>query len=141
MLAEKKKTRIAGLHVDDSKPVTGEEITISGYVQFYDERARRWEPLRTWVKLYVDGIEVDRTASKPNGSFEFHYSSRITGRKKVEVRFAGDERFKPCKKEITIEVITQEQKRRTEWLAKIALLVFFLLIVIVFLLSIAFSKW
>ena len=140
MKVEKKKTRIAGLHVNDSKPIAGEEVIISGYVQFYDERAKRWEPLRAWVRLYVDGIEVDRTASKPNGSFEFHYSSKITGKRKVEVRFAGDDRYKPCRKEIFIEVITREQKERTEKLAKIALLIFFLLIALVFLLSVVLSK-
>lgn len=141
MSAEKKKTRIAGLHADNSKPVAGEEITIAGYIQFYDERLKRWEPLRAWVKLYVDGIEVDRTASKPNGSFEFRYSSNITGRKKVEVRFAGDDRFKPCRKEISIEIITQEQRKKTERLAKLALIIFFVLIVLVFVLSLIFSKW
>ncbi len=141
MTVERKKTRIAGLHVNDSKPTIGEDAIISGYIQFYDEKARRWVPLRTWVRLYVDGTEVDRTPSKPNGSFEFRYSSSITGKKKVEVRFAGDDRFKPCKKEIVIEVITQEQKKRTERLAKMALLIFFLLIVLVFLLSVVLSKW
>ncbi len=141
MFAEKKKTRIAGLHVNDSKPVVGEEVIVSGYVQFYDDKAKRWEPLRTWVRLYVDGVEVDRTASKPNGSFEFRYSSRITGKRKVEVRFAGDERFKPCRKEIFIEIVTKEQKVKAERLAKIVLVLFFLLIALVFVLSIAFSKW
>ncbi len=140
MTAERKKTRIAGLHTDNSKPVAGEEITIAGYLQFYDKKAKRWEPLRAWVKLYIDGIEVDRTATKPNGSFEFRYSSNITGRKKVEVRFAGDERFKPCKKEISIEVITQEKRERTERLAKLALLILFILIVIVFVLSMVIPK-
>ncbi len=141
MFAEKKKTRIAGLHADNSKPVAGEEITIAGYLQFYDNKTKRWEPLRAWVKLYVDGIEVDRTATKPNGSFKFRYSSNVTGKKKVEVRFAGDNRFKPCRKEISIEVVTQEQRKRTERFVKLALIIFFTLIVVVFVLSIVLSKW
>ncbi len=29
-----KKTRIAGLHVDDSKPVVGEEVRIAGLLQY-----------------------------------------------------------------------------------------------------------
>ncbi len=138
---KRKKTRIAGLHTDNSKPVAGEEVKISGYLQFYDEKARRWEPLRAWVKLYVDGIEVDRAASKPNGSFEFRYSSNITDRRKVEVRFPGDERFKPCGKEISIEIITREQRERTERLAKIALIILLSLVLLVFAVSILFSKW
>jgi len=141
MSVEKKKTRIAGLHADNSKPVAGEEAIIAGYLQFYDDKAKRWEPLRAWVNLYVDGIEVDRTATKPNGFFEFRYSSNITGKKKVEVRFAGDDRFKPCRKEISIEVITQEQRKRTERLAKLALIIFVILIVVVFVLSVILSKW
>lgn len=135
-----KKTRIAGLHVDDSKPVVGEEVRIAGLLQYYDEKEKTWKPLRAWVKLYVDGIEVDRTPTKPNGSFEFRYSSNVTGKRKIEVRFAGD-RFKPCKKEIEVEFVTAEEKRRVDKIAKLALLVLFVLILLIFVLSVILSKW
>lgn len=137
---EKRRTRIAGLHVDNSKPVTGEEITISGYLQWYDKKAKRWEPLRGWLKLYIDGREIGRVASKPDGSFEFKYSSNLTGKRKVEVRFAGDPRHESCKKELVIEVITSEQRRRIEKIAKIAFVVFTVLIVLIFVISLVLSK-
>ncbi|HIP24853.1 MAG TPA: hypothetical protein EYG81_00065 [Archaeoglobus profundus] len=132
----KSRTRIAGLHVDNSKPVSGEEIRIAGYLQWYDESAKRWEPLRDWVKLVIDGLEIARTITKHDGSFEFKYSSVLTGKKKIEVRYAGKEKYKPCKGEITIEVITKEQRKKFERVAKIALIVLFVLIVIIILLSI-----
>jgi len=139
-MMEKRKTRVAGLHVDNSKPITGEEVTISGYLQWYAKESKRWEPLRAWLKLYVDGREVDRVASKPNGSFEFKYSSNLTGKRKVEVRFAGDSRHESCKKELVIEVITSEQRRRIERIAKIASVIFAMLIVLVFVISLILSK-
>ncbi len=135
-----KKTRIAGLHVDDSKPVVGGEVRIAGFLQYYDENARTWKPLRAWVRLYVDGMEIDRVPTKPNGSFEFRYSSNVTGKRKVEVRFAGD-RFKPCRKEIEVEFVTAEEKRKVDRLAKFALLALFILTFLIFLLSIVLSKW
>lgn len=139
-MMERKRTRIAGLHADNSKPVAGEEVRISGYLQRYDEKSKRWEPLRGWVKLYIDGLEVDRVASKPDGSFEFIYSSNITGKRKVEVRFAGDPRHESCKREIVIEVITSEQRRRIERILKIAFTSFIILLLIVFAISLILSK-
>jgi len=137
---EQRRTRIAGLHADNTRPAVGEEVRISGYLQWYDDKAKRWEPLRAWVKIYVDGFEVGRTATKPDGSFEFRYSSSITGKRKIEVRFVGDIRYKPCKKEIGIEVITLEQRRRIELLMKIAFALISALIIIVLLATIMFWR-
>ncbi len=133
------RTRIAGLHVSDSKPVVGETITIRGYLQQYDEEGKKWEPLRGLVKLYVDGFEFDRTATNPDGSFEFKYRSSITGERKIEARFIGGFKHESCKKEILIEYITREQKRKMEILAKIALAVIFLIVIIVFLLFLFYT--
>jgi len=132
----KNRTRIAGLHVNNSKPVRGEEIKIAGYLQWYDEKAKRWEPLRDWVKLVIDGFEIARTLTKHDGSFEFKYSSSSTGKKKIEVRYAGKEKYEPCRGEITVEVITEEERKKVERVAKIALIVLFVLMVIIILLSI-----
>ena len=63
-------------------------------------------------------------------------SSVLTGKKKIEVRYAGKEKYEPCKGEITIEVITKEQRKKFEKIAKVALIILFVLIAIVILLSI-----
>ncbi len=135
-MEEKKKTRIASLHADNAKAVVGEKVTISGYLQWYNERERRWEPLRGWLKVYVDGVEVGKTASRPNGSFEFKYTSSVTGRRSVEVRFPGDPRHKPCKREIKIEFLSQEQKKRIDRMIKIAFALISALILIVILITV-----
>jgi hypothetical protein len=124
------RTRIAGLHVSDSKPVAGEEVTIRGYLQQYNAKDKMWIPLRARVKMVVDGVQHGVEWTDPNGFFEFKLYSKYTGKKKVEVLFAGDEIREPCRREITIEFISQEEKRRVERIAKIVLAILILLLIL-----------
>ena len=118
------KVRIAGLHASDKKPVVGDDVIIRGYVQSYDERRKTWIPMRTKVWVDVDGLNYGVVYSNPDGSFEFRYSSGVKGKRRIEFKAEG------CKREIEIEFVDREERRRVERIAKIVLAILILLLIL-----------
>jgi len=122
------RIRIAGLHVSDRKPKVGDEIVLKGYTQIYDEKRKMWIPVRARVRFLVDGMNYGITYSNPDGSFEFRYSSNVVGKRRVEVIME-----EICKREIEIEFMSEEEKKRIEKIGAIAVLILILVLIILYL--------
>ncbi|WP_456328041.1 hypothetical protein [Archaeoglobus sp.] len=124
------KVRIAGLHASNKKPVVGDEVVIRGYVQRYDDRRKIWIPIRTKVWVDVDGINYGVVYSNPDGSFEFRYSSKVKGKKRVEFKAEN------CKREIEIEFVGEEEKRRVNRIGTIVVAILILLLILLYLIMV-----
>jgi|Deesub1362A_J573_1020465.scaffolds.fasta_scaffold01034_8 hypothetical protein len=136
------RTRIAGLNFSDKRPVLGEDITIAGYLQWYDQKGKRWEPVeRKRIELYIDNVKMAESNTDYSGSFEFEHSIDEPGEHVVEVKFPGfREYFLECSKARTLRAITAEEKRRIEKLTNIVFLSALLLILLLIIFSFWFSK-
>ncbi|GEM_PF-689083 len=126
----KLKTRIAGLYASNARPVTGETVTISGYLQWYDPELRRWEPLEGGdLKLLIDGVEVGNTRSGYGGFFAFTHVFKEAGKYTAEVRYGGTRKYEPSDpSSIVIKVMTEEQRRKIIKLLRFVVIGFILLI-------------
>lgn len=122
------RVRIAGLHVSDKKPKVGDEITVRGYTQIYDEKRKMWIPVKAKVRFLVDGTNYGTTYSNPDGSFEFKYSSNVIGKRRVEVIME-----EICKREIEIEFVSEDLKRRVERIGALAVLILILVLILLYL--------
>lgn len=124
------KVRIAGLHASDKKPVVGEEVTIRGYAQVYDEKRKMWLPLRARVKFLIDGMNYGTIYTRSNGLFEFTFSSNVKGKRKVEVILEG------VKKEMEIEFIDSKLKKRVQRIGAIAVMILIALLITLYLIMV-----
>jgi len=134
----KKKTRIAGLHFSDARPVKGERVVITGYLQWYDEELKSWQSAEhKRIELIADGEKIGESVTDTNGKFVFEVS--FTGEHELEFVFNGTPLLEGCRITKSVAAISEEKKKR---ISKIAKLVFILLalllaavLVIAFLLS------
>jgi len=135
------RTRIAGLNFSNKRPVSGETVTIAAYLQWYDKKARRWEPVeRKKVEIYVDNEKAGEALTNHIGYFTFDYKFRVIGNHIVEIKFGGfRDRFLECSISRTLKVITEAQKRNLEKHVKIitaiSIIAILIVIVLAFLLS------
>ncbi len=127
----KSRTRIS-LHTSDKKPSVGEEVTFSGYLQVYDGRLKRWDPLKGKLMLFVDGIKIREFSSDNYGCFEVKHTFRIPKRYDVEIRYDGSAKTKACMAGMRIEVLTKEQKNRIRKIIRIFTSLMFLLLISIF---------
>jgi len=127
----KARTRVSGLHASNKKPMPGESVSLSGYLQVYDPDNKKWEPLRGKLLLFVDGIKVREFHSDNYGQFEIGHIFPSPGKYEVEVRFEGGAKTKASMAGMKIEVITGEQRKRTLRIVRvfIALLLLFVILV------------
>ncbi|AEA46956.1 hypothetical protein [Archaeoglobus veneficus] len=134
------ETRIAGLHFSDARPAVGEEITIAGYLQWYDRKAKSWMPAEhKKVSLYVDSVKVAEATTDHSGRFEFRQSFGI-GEHGIEVRFDGIPGYEASQASRKIKVITAHQKERVRKLVRSAVIIGVLLIFVFMVLSIFFVR-
>lgn len=131
----KARARISGLHASDKKPLVGEKVTFSGYLQVYDNELKRWDPLRGKLMLYIDGMKVETFASDNYGYFEVEYIFNIPKRYDVEVRYDGSPKTKACMAGIKVEVLTHEQKRKIAKIIRIFGMFILLLLLSILLMS------
>ncbi len=122
------RVRIAGLHVNDKKPKVGDEVVLRGYTQIYDEKRKMWLPTRAKLRFVIDGMNYGTIYSDPNGFFEFKFSSNVKGKRKVEVIM--DE---ICKREIEVEFVSEEEKRRIERIGTLTVLILILILILLYL--------
>jgi hypothetical protein len=123
--------RIAGFHVSNARPVVGEAITISGYLQWYDPLLRRWEPLVGSVKLLINWTKIKEIVSTPDGYFLFTHVFNRVGSYVVEARY-DDKKYRPYEPpKIVVRVITEEQKKRMERMVRLLVAGIELLIVVI----------
>ncbi len=134
-----KKTRIAGLHFSDARPVVGEKVRITGYLQWYDEETMRWIPAEhKKVKLLVDGIEVSETVTNAFG--EFNFETSFSGEHEVEVVFDGTPILEGCSVKKRIVAMSEDSKKRLMRLVRITAILIVLALSIVLLLAAVFEK-
>lgn len=132
------KTRIAGVHFTDARPAVGETIKISGYLQYYDEETKSWQPAEhKKIKLIVDEKEVGETITDANGKFTFETS--FTGDHNLEIAFEGAALLESCSVTKKVSAMSKESKRRIALLVKMVfallILLVLLLLLIIFILS------
>jgi len=114
----RRKTRIAGLHFSDARPVVGEKVKIVGYLQWYDEETMRWVPAEhKKVKLLVDGVEVAETTTNTFGEFTFEVS--FTGEHEVEVVFEGTPLLEGCSVKKRVVAMSEDSRKRLMRLVRI----------------------
>lgn len=125
------KTRIAGLNFSDKKPIRNEEVIIAGYLQSYNKKEKKWEPVENKnVEVRVDGEKAGESKTNHNGYFTFEYTFKNLGDHTVEAKFDGSRRFAQTGATSSLSVITEKQKRTVDKIAKIVLLAIGLIIVI-----------
>ena len=132
----KARTRISGLHTSDKKPLIGETVTFSGYLQVYDAELKRWDPLKGKLMLYIDGVKIETFASNNYGFFEIEHTFNIPRKYNVEVRYDGSPKTKACMAGMKVEVLTIEQKRKVEKIIRL-----FRIFILLLLLSILFFSF
>jgi len=115
------RVRIAGLHVSDKKPKVGDEVVLRGYTQIYDEKKKMWLPTRAKLRFVIDGMNYGTIYSDPNGLFEFRFSSNVKGKRKVEVIME-----EVCKREMEVEFVSEEEKKKIERIGALAVLILIL---------------
>ncbi len=127
-----KKTRIAGLHFSDARPVTGEKVRIAGYLQWYDEDTMRWIPAEhKKVKLLVDGVEVAETTTNTFG--EFVFETDFSGEHEVEVVFEGTPLMEGCSVKKRVVAMSENSKKRFLKMVKLfAVLIMLMLAAVIF---------
>ncbi len=125
------ETRVAGLNFSDKKPVKGEEVLIAGYLQSYNKKERKWEPVENKnVEVRVDGERAGDSRTDHNGYFSFEHNFNVLGDHTVEVRFEGSQNLAKTGASNSLSVITQKQRRNVERMVKIVLAAIGLIIVI-----------
>lgn len=125
------ETRIAGLNFSDKKPVKGEEVLTAGYLQSYNKKERKWEPVENKdVEIHIDGERAGDSKTDHNGYFSFKHSFNALGDHTVELRFKGSQNLAKTGVSNSLSVITEKQRRTAERIVKIALLAIGLIIVI-----------
>lgn len=136
-----KRTRIAGLSFSNKRPVKDETVTIAAYLQWYDQKSKRWEPVeRKNVEIYIDNEKAGDALTNHIGYFTFDYTFRELGNHIVELKFSGfREYFLECSVSRTLKVITESQKKSLEKhvriITAISLIGILLVIILAFLLS------
>ena len=127
----KAKTRVSGLHVSNKKPMPGEVVSFSGYLQVYDSENKRWEPLRGKLLLFVDEMMKREFHSDNYGQFETDYIFPSPGKYSVEVRYEGGPKTKASMAGLKVEVITGEQRKRIARLVRIFVVLLILFVILV----------
>ncbi len=125
------KTRIAGLNFSNKKPVKDEEVTIAGYLQSYNKKERKWEPIeKKNVEIRIDEQRAGDSKTDHNGYFSFEHSFKDLGDHTVEVYFDGSQKFAQTGASSSLSIITEKQRRNVERIVKIVLAAIGLIIVI-----------
>ncbi len=134
------KTRIAGLNFSDKKPVRNEEVIIAGYLQSYNKKEKKWDPVENKnLKILIDEEKVGESKTDHNGYFSFKHIFTALGDHTVEVVFERTQRFAQAGATSSLSVITEKQKRNVERIAKIVL-AFIGLIIIIAVLALYLAK-
>jgi hypothetical protein len=132
------RTRLSGFHTTNKKPIPGERVLFSGYLQVYDSEKRRWEPIRGKLMLFIDGMKMREFSSNTYGEFEVEYVFHNPRSYDVEVRFEGGAKVKASSSALKVEVVTEEERRKTLLLIRIStilILAFVILVSAILLLS------
>jgi len=107
-------TRIRDFKVSNTRPVVGETVEITGYLEYL---------LVAWwygcdgktVKVMADGTQVASAVSTANGFFRAYWRPSSTGKFIVKAVFEGDISFSGCESTpVEVTVLTQEEKAREE---------------------------
>ncbi|HID43623.1 MAG TPA: hypothetical protein EYP30_07630 [Archaeoglobaceae archaeon] len=135
------RTRIAGLSFSNKRPIIGETVTVAAYLQWYDQKAKRWEPVeRKKVDVYIDNEKVGEVITDHLGYFTFECEFRSLGNHIVEIKFDGfRDYFMECSVSRTLKVITESQKRNLEKHVKIITVIALLILLTVIILAIRLS--
>lgn len=125
------KTRIAGLNFSDKSPVKGEEVTIAGYLQSYDQKGKKWDPVeKKKVELYIDGERIEEDSTDYNGNFSFGYTFETLGEHGVEVKFDGTQEYAQISGSSLLKVITEKQRKKIDKILKVLVAALALIILI-----------
>lgn len=128
-----RRTRVSA-HFIDAAPAEGELVTVEGWVTSYDEKDKSWKPLaRARVSVRVDGREVGVADTNEYGMFSVTFVAPSAGRHKLEVRFKGKPGYEMSNKSLEFQVLKREEKKRVGKMAKIVLIMIFVLIFIMIL--------
>lgn len=131
----RRKTRIAGLHFSDARPVKGEKVVITGYLQWYDEELKSWQPAEhKKVELIVDGEKIEESVTDTDGKFVFEVS--LTGEHELEFVFNGTPLLEGCRVRKKVAAMSEEKKKSILKIAKLVFILFTLMLAAV--LAIAF---
>lgn len=122
-------TRISA-HLIDAAPVEGETVSLEGWLTFYDEKDKKWVPLRGKLNIFLNGVKIGECESDELGFFKFNFVAPTVGKHKVEVKFAGDEKFEGSYRSLNMQTLSVGEKKRVLRIAKIALIMIIFLIVI-----------
>lgn len=110
------ETRIRDFNVSTYRPVVGETVEFTGYLEFKRPLTWWWEPVEGEpVHLVVDGQVVDTQPTGKGGWFKLRWAPTKTGKYLAWVRYDGSIWNNPCESaKVGIEVITEEQRRQEE---------------------------
>jgi len=105
-------TMITNFRVSPTRVAVGEEVRISGYLQWHFTDLCIWQPLTySTIEIYANNAKVGETHTDENGSFLFIWYPREPGTYFVKAVYPGVFPYDRCESsEIKVEVITQEQK-------------------------------
>lgn len=112
----------------------GESVTVSGSVQYYDEREKIWKPISGYIKIMLD--ETDLGKIYADNKFNFTLPAVGKGKHKVEVRFIGNDEFESSYRTLRFQVVDKGEKVKLTIMIKLAygILLLFVLGSVVFLL-------
>jgi len=130
------KTRISA-HMLDAAPAEDDAVTVEGWLTYYDERRKSWQPMKAEVSVYLDGREIGKAEANEYGMFSYTFPAPSMGKHKLEVRFKGKIGFEPSNKILEFQVIRREQKLRLWRLARDVLLLLIAISFLMFLLVFA----
>ncbi len=120
-----KRTKVSA-HLADT-PVEGGSVVVEGLLNYYDEKEKRWKPLRGKLDFYLDGKRIGETVSDELGRFKFSFPSPPIGKHRVEIRFGGRQDLEASYKFIEFKVLREEEKKK---LMRIVKNVFLIVVVI-----------
>jgi hypothetical protein len=109
-------TRIRDFKVSNTRPVVGETVEFTGYLEWH-----LW-PVSSWygadsrvVKVLVDGTEVGSGMTTAQGFFRVYWRPTSPGSYIAKAKFEGTIDQNPCESPpIAITVLTEEQKKEEQ---------------------------
>ncbi len=130
----KKRTKVVATLKCGGIISEGENITISGRVQYYDEHKKIWRPVSGYIKIVLD--ERDLGKIHANNSFNFTLPAVERGKHKVEIRFIGNDEFESSYRTLRFQVVDRDEKIKLTMMIRLAygILLLFVLGCVIFLL-------
>ena len=104
-------TRIRDFKASNTRPVVGETIDFTGYLEWHLFPICRWYGLDGKpVKIIVDGKEVASGTTSAGGFFRIYWTPKSPGEYIVRARYDGDPLYNACESpQIRIRGISQRE--------------------------------